>query len=64
VRTRAVIGMNAQFKKIKALALSRRIGALTGQLQTVSLTKTPAPIKPAVNPTYNRRVHHHEAEVS
>ncbi|WP_143095021.1 integrase catalytic domain-containing protein [Mycetocola miduiensis] len=64
VGKRAVIGMNAQFKKIKPLALSRRIGALTGQLETLSLTKTPAPRKPTVNPTYNRRMHSHKAEIS
>jgi hypothetical protein len=64
VSKRSVIGMNAQFRKIKPLALSRQIGALTGQLETVSLTKTPAPIKPAVSPNFNTRVHHHEADIS
>ena len=64
VNKRSEIGMNTQFKKIKPLALSRQIGALTGQLETVALTKTPAPAKPVVNTKFNARTHNHQAEIS
>ncbi|MBU8867745.1 integrase catalytic domain-containing protein [Paenarthrobacter aromaticivorans] len=42
VRKRAVIGMNAQFKRIKPAALSRQILALTGELETLAKAKAPA----------------------
>lgn len=64
VSKRSEIGMNAQFKKIKPLALSRQIGALTAQLETVALTKTPAPAKPVVNTKFNARAHNHQTEIS
>ncbi|MEO6981915.1 MAG: hypothetical protein ABI072_02230 [Edaphobacter sp.] len=41
--------MNAQFKRIKPATLSRQILALTGQLETLSLAKKPAALKPPVN---------------
>ncbi len=53
MRKRPVIQMNAEFKRIKPAALSRRILALTGQLETLALAKKPADVKPAVNRTWN-----------
>jgi hypothetical protein len=53
VRKMAVIRMNAQFKTIHPAALSRQILALTGRLQTIATAKKPAPVKPAVNTTWN-----------
>jgi transposase InsO family protein len=49
MRKRAIIQMNAQFKRIKPGALSRQILALTGELETMALAKRPAERKPAVN---------------
>lgn len=43
---RSVIQMNAEFKRIKPAALSRRILALTGELETLSIAKKAAPPKP------------------
>lgn len=53
VRKRPVIGMNAQFKKIKPAALSRQILALTGELEALTLAKAPAKTKPPVNHAWN-----------
>ena len=53
VRKRPVIQMNAQFTRIKPAMLSRQILALTGQLETLSLAKKPAEVKPAVNRAWN-----------
>jgi hypothetical protein len=39
LRQRTVITMNAAFKRIKPLALSRQINALTAQLETLALAK-------------------------
>jgi hypothetical protein len=64
VSKRSIIHMNAQMKKIRPLALSRQIGALTQQLEVLSLTKRPAPVKPITNDRFNARVHHHDAEIS
>lgn len=55
VRKMPIIRMNAQFKKIHPVALSRQILALTGRLETISLTKKTAPIRPATNTAFNRR---------
>jgi len=46
---RPVIGMNAQFKKIRVMALSRQILALTGELDTISRhkNKTTVPLPKA-----------------
>ena len=49
---RPIIRMNAAFKQIKPAALSRQILALTGQLETLSKTKQPAPAKP-INRAWN-----------
>ncbi|MET0781219.1 MAG: transposase family protein [Microbacterium sp.] len=55
VRKMPVIRMNAEFKRIHPAALSRQILALTGRLETLALAKRPAPVKPAVNHTWNQR---------
>ena len=39
MRKRPVIGMNAEFKRIRVMALSRRILALTGDLETLARRK-------------------------
>jgi transposase InsO family protein len=49
MRKRAIIQMNAQFKRIKPGALSRQILALTGELETMALAKRQAERKPTVN---------------
>jgi hypothetical protein len=64
VGKRSVSAMNAQFAKIKPLALSRQIGALTGTLERLALAKKPAVAKPPVSRNFNERVHRHDAEVS
>ncbi|MDJ0358137.1 hypothetical protein [Paenarthrobacter sp. PH39-S1] len=53
MRKRPIIQMNAAFKRIKPGALSRHILALTADLETLSLAKKPAPVKPAVNRAWN-----------
>jgi hypothetical protein len=53
VRKRAIIGMNAEFKRIKPATISRHILALTGQLETLALAKKPAAIKPSINRAWN-----------
>lgn len=53
MRKRPIIQMNAAFKRIKPAALSRQILALTGELETLSLAKKPAAIKPTVNKAWN-----------
>jgi len=53
MRKRPAIRMNAAFKRIKPAALSRRILALTADLETLSLAKKPATTKPAVNHAWN-----------
>jgi len=53
VRKRPIIQMNAQFKPLKPVALSRKILALTGELETLSLAKKPVVSKPAVNHSFN-----------
>ena len=53
VRKRPIIQMNAQFKQLKPAALSRKILAFTGELETLSLAKKPAVSKPAVNHSFN-----------
>ena len=52
IRKRPAIQMNAVFKKIKPGALSRHILALTGELETLALTKKTAPAKP-INRAWN-----------
>jgi hypothetical protein len=52
MRKRPIIRMNAAFKQIKPGALSRQILALTGQLETLSRAKQPAPAKP-INRAWN-----------
>ena len=54
MRKRPAIQMNAEFKRIKPAALSRRILALTGQLETLALAKKPAEAKPPVNRAFNQ----------
>ncbi|WP_111721584.1 DDE-type integrase/transposase/recombinase [Homoserinimonas sp. OAct 916] len=54
MRKRPIIQMNAQFQRIKPAALSRKILALTGQLETIALAKKPAAVKPAVNQAFVR----------
>jgi hypothetical protein len=44
-----MIQMNAEFKRIKPVALSRHILALTGQLETLALPKKPAGSGPATS---------------
>jgi hypothetical protein len=39
MRQRPIIAMNAQFKKIHVMALSRQIYALTAELETISRHK-------------------------
>lgn len=39
IRKRPIITMNAAFKRIKPMALSRQINALTAQLETLALAK-------------------------
>jgi len=53
IHKRPVIAMNAAFKRIRPAALSRRILALTGELEALSLAKKPAAAKPAVNRAWN-----------
>lgn len=53
VRKRPIIGMNATFKKIKPAALSRKILALTGELETLTLAKAAAKTKPPIDPARN-----------
>lgn len=53
MRKRPIITMNAAFKRIKPAALSRQILNLTGRLETLSVAKKPAPVKPAVNRAFN-----------
>jgi len=52
MRKRPIIRMNAAFKQIKPGALSRRILALTAQLETLARAKQPATVKP-VNRAWN-----------
>lgn len=53
VRKMPTIRMNAQFKKIHPVALSRQILALAGPLEALAIAKRPAPAKPAVNRAWN-----------
>ena len=53
MRKRPIITMNAAFKRIKPAALSRQILNLTGRLETLSVAKKPAPVRPAVNRAFN-----------
>ncbi|MDR7084833.1 hypothetical protein J2X01_004150 [Arthrobacter ginsengisoli] len=50
-----VIRMNAQYKRIRPAALSRRILELTGRLETLATAKQPAPVKPPANEQWNYR---------
>ncbi len=47
------IRMNAEFAGVRPAAQSRQILALTGQLETLALTKKPAAVKPPVNRVWN-----------
>ena len=49
VRKRPIITMNAAFKRLRPVHLQRDILRLTGELEKLSLTKKPAPVKPRVN---------------
>lgn len=53
VRKRPKITMNATFKRLKPAALSRKILALTGELEVLAHAKTPPRAKPAVNTAWN-----------
>ena len=50
---RPIMGMNAEFTRIKPAALSRNILALTGELETLAVAKKPADVKPVINPAWN-----------
>jgi len=50
---RPIMGMNAEFTRIRPAALSRNILALTGELETLALAKKPAAVKPAINRAWN-----------
>jgi hypothetical protein len=50
---RPIMGMNAEFTRIKPAALSRNILALTGELETLALAKKPATVKPTINRPWN-----------
>jgi hypothetical protein len=52
MRKRPILAMNAALKRIKPGALSRQILALTGELETLSLAKKAAPLKP-INRAWN-----------
>ena len=52
-RKRPIIAMNAAFKRIKPAALSRKILALTGQLEILSQAKKAPRAKPPVNTAWN-----------
>ena len=54
MRKRPIIRMNAEFKRVRPAAQSRQVLALTGQLETLSLAKKPAAVKPVVNHAFNR----------
>ena len=53
MRKRPIITMNAAFKRIKPAALSRRILALTGQLEILAQAKKAPRTKPPVNRAWN-----------
>jgi len=53
IAKRPIMGMNAEFTRLKPAALSRNILALTGELETLALAKKPAAVKPAINRAWN-----------
>ncbi|WP_161886003.1 integrase catalytic domain-containing protein [Marisediminicola antarctica] len=53
MRKMPIIKMNAEFKRVHPAAQSRKILALTGQLETLALAKKPAAVKPPVNQTFS-----------
>ena len=53
VRKRPIITMNATFKRLKPAALSRRILALTGQLEVLAQAKKAPRARPPVNNAWN-----------
>ena len=48
------IRIYAEFKRVRPAAQSMQILALTDQLETLSLAKKPAAVKPVVNHAFNR----------
>lgn len=50
VRKRPTISMNAEFKRLKPATLSRRILALTGELETLAQAKAAPSVKPDITP--------------
>ena len=54
MRKRPIITMNAAFKRIQPVALSRQILALTGQLEVLSQAKKAPRSKPPVNTAWNQ----------
>jgi len=54
MRKMPIIRMNAEFKKVHPAAQSRQILALTGRLETLTLAKKPAKVKPAINHAFVR----------
>ena len=54
MRKMPIIRMNAEFKRVHPAAQSRKILALTAQLETLALAKKPATVKPLVNRTFTR----------
>ncbi len=55
VRKRPVIGMNAVFKRLKPAVLSRRILALTGELEVLAQAKKAPRATPPINHAWNDR---------
>lgn len=53
IRKRPIIAMNAAFKRIKPMALSRQINALTAQLETLALAKKAPRSLPAIDEPVN-----------
>ena len=54
MRKRPIIRLNAESKRVHPAAQSRQILALTGRIETLSLAKKPAVVKPVVNHAFNR----------
>lgn len=53
IRKRPIIAMNAAFKRIKPMTLSRQVNALTGQLETLALAKKAPRSLPAIDESVN-----------
>lgn len=53
MRQRAITAMDKEFQRLKPAALSRKILALTGELETLAQAKHPPRAKPAINHSWN-----------